>query len=215
MINRQPGRRAAVILAFLGGLAALVLCLLLLHGTETASGDAEESGSWAQEIESQFSILETATPESYEGLSRDGKALLASQGPLEALGEARYEGNRLLVTLAGGNLCAIDESADGGGGFCGGAEEALAGQLVTAGFCGGSLPTGEARLFGVMPDGVQEVSIASVETEESVEIVQNTYVATVPAEDTSLSAADAKGNRLGTQLPLAGAAAANGQCAQH
>lgn len=211
----EPRRRTALLVAAIGAGALIALCLLLLRATDKAAGDEGPQGGGPPALLAHFSVLGEATPERLEALSPGARALLAGPGsPVEALGEAHYGEADALVAVANGSLCAIDESS-GGGGLCGGPEEALEGQLISAGFCLPGLPEGQARLFGLMPDGVSTVRIEGAGHSEEVPVIDNVYIAEVPAESTVISAVGgSEGEGIEVELPLAEAAAASGTCAQ-
>jgi hypothetical protein len=211
-MSAQPHRRRALSVALIGAGVTLALGLLLFKGTDPASGD--EGG--LPPVASHFSVLGEATEEQVEAQSPAARALLSAEGsslPVEALGEANYEGDHVLVAVAGGKVCAIDESSEGGGAFCGEPEEAEGGQLVTAGFCLPGLAEGQSRLVGLMPDGVTSVTIASAGEEEEVPVIDNAYVTEVPAEGTTISGVGLEEARLGIELPLEEGAEATGACA--
>jgi hypothetical protein len=201
-------RRAPLAVAAIGLLMLVALCALLTQGAGTAEGS---EGGW-QEVAAHFSVLGEATAEEVEGLSPGASALLAGAGTPEALGETSYGEDPILVAVAGGSVCAIDEAPSNGGAFCGAPGEALEGRLVSAGFCRPGLDEGEARLFGLMPDGVEAVTIEGTELEEEVPVLDNAYVADVPAESVTISAENAA--QLGATLPLEEGAEASGSCVQ-
>lgn len=200
------------LMAFLTGLIALVLL-----GGQSAAGD--EDGKW-QAFAERFGVLEEATPEQVEGLSAAAQATLAGPSsptsPIEAMGTTTTSGSHpALVAVVGDVICALDESAEGGGASCGTQEEAKSGQLVVAGLCLPGLEEGDARVFGLMPDGVASVTVHSDGAENLVAYVtDNVYEAVVPAVSTTITAS-AESGQLDVEMPLDEAAEATDPCDEH
>lgn len=199
-------------LAMLASLAALIVLVAL--GGQPASG--EEGDGW-QSIAEHFSVLEEATPEQVEGLSPAAQALLTGSslpsGPIEALGATTTSAEHpALVAVVGEEICALDESTEGGGASCGTQEEAEAGQLVTAGLCLEGLEEGEALIFGLMPDDVASVTVHSEGAGNQVVYVSdNVYEAVTPAVATTITATAESGG-LEVVLPLEEAAELTEPC---
>lgn len=213
--GQADGRRARIVAA-VGLFSVGVLFVLLFHG---ASGQAAGDGGGPPPIAEQFSVLGEPSQAQLDSLSPAARAMLSGPGVdggrVEALGEADYAGLPALVVVVGGAVCALDEAPAGGGGLCGTPDEAVSGQLVTAGFCLPGLPAGRARVFGLMPDGVESVAFEGGSGfRRTVSVSDNVYVADLPAVSITIRGENQDG-QLGTELPLEEGARASGTCAQH
>jgi hypothetical protein len=192
------------------GLAALCVALVIA----VTSGGSQASGAATQPVgvPSQLSGLQKPTPEKIAALPTQIRALIAAPpanpDQIEGIGTSKGA----TITQVAGRVCIYGAA---GGGSCGNTEEAVAGELVSVGICGPGIAAGHAQVVGLMPDGVNSVSVdqgSNGTTDSSLQVSENVYEAELPTVDTTLSAVGKNGAKFQSVLPLAELAKANGTC---
>lgn len=208
--NRRP--------LVLGGTVAIlaVVAAVVAIFASGASSENPTSASEATLVTENFSFVHPANASEAKALPPEVQQVLASVGhgkAVDALGVATTpDGIETVIADMEGTVCAVKTGNNGGGGTCGTREEAVYGNLLSIAFCQGDLSQGTARIFGVMPDGIQAVSLEAADGTRQVKVADNTYEAEVPAEDTTISATSQAGGQIRVPVPLAELAKANGSC---
>lgn len=204
------GERRPLLIAVALGIVALCAALIIAmsSGATQASGQATQ----APGISPQLSVLKKPTSEKLAELPATIRAQItappANPEQIEGIGTV----GSTVVTQVAGRVCTYGAA---GGGSCGPIKEALAGELVSVGICGPGIAPGHAQIVGLMPDGVSSISIdrgSDGTVDESLQVTENVYEASLPTVDTTLSATGNDGAEYEEALPLAELAKANGTC---
>ncbi len=122
-----------------------------------------------------------------------------AEEPLTAFASTQTAVGPVVLAQFGRFICAYSEEL--GMGNCGSMALINEGKLLTY---KPACPT--TTVFGVVPDGVEEVEVAAAESagkdSQSVPVIGNIYSGEVPSTDTALSAEGSKGQLFELALPL-------------
>lgn len=169
-------------------------------GTEHSSTETAPAPAADVEPQQRRSFATLTRPAAGEG--RLPAAVAGSPGLSAFGGNPRLtraakasSGESLYVTPGAGALCLGDGTVN----TCGAADAAVAGYLVAVRFCASGALPGQARLIGLVPDGIRSVDVVSALTVQEIAVRDNVYAATAMAP-VRVAFTDAGGRRH--EIPL-------------
>lgn len=184
-------------LAILGLVAVLTAVLLLRADDSTAVS--------SNEVNPAFSVLEPVSEDAKASLSDQSQTWLAetdrgglggvAEEPLVAVASTETAVGPVVLAQFGRSICAYSDVLEMSN--CGSMALMNEGKMLT--YIPGCPTT---TVFGVLPDGVEQVEVAAGKDSRSIPVVGNVYSGEVPTTDIVLSAAGSKGQLFELALPL-------------
>lgn len=215
-IKRHRISLGALLLVVLLG-AALLATLGSQQGSAApTSGTAEGSADSAQ----GFSVVKPATekslaslpPRAQLGISEFSKS---SSEAVSQVGTVQLDStSEVTVAVLESSMCVLGGRDGLASGTCLPVKKAIEGEGVSAGFCEPGLSEGDARLLGVVPDGIESVSVTPSGEQgkaETADVTSNVYEIDVPAVDSVVSGGDGS-DSFEVRVPLATYAKGSGAC---
>jgi hypothetical protein len=127
-----------------------------------------------------FSILKRAPA---VGARVSPGAARAGANPALVRTATAADGERVSVIPANGQLCLADSHQS----TCNATSEAVRGFVVESEFCGPWLQPGHTRIIGLVPDGVNSVTVATSAAPINVPVQNNVYVLDTASSPSSVS----------------------------
>jgi hypothetical protein len=172
------GTGAAISLAGSSVPAPAVATATTPEAIATAPAAAPSASPLAAQLGDRFSVLRGGAgqaPANIPAELLEGLVRTYGAAPEHAHAVSR-EGATVTVLPAATGACVTDGSVA----TCPPAETIAAGDLLAVTLCAPDLDAGRLRVFGLVPDGVQQVTVDGPDAEAAiVEVVDNVYVADV------------------------------------
>jgi len=180
------------------GLVAALAAVLLSRADDSAAVSSNE-------VNPSFSVLEPASEDSKAGMSKESQMWLSetdraglggvAEEPLVAVASTQTAVGSAVIAQFGQFICVYSDELEMSN--CGSMALINGGKMLTY---NPSCPT--TTVFGVVPDGVEEVEVAAGKDSRSIPVIGNIYSGEIPTTDSVLSAKGAKGESFELVLPL-------------